>query len=225
MRIFFILGWVLLAASFVAAAAETTAKIATRASGAFLPAADLWRNYFPNAFASFRDGAEGIHPVLWEPLLSTVLLLPAWLLLSIPGALLAWFCRPSRNHPIDEDGEMSPSSLYDDLAKAAKEEGFDSKVDDMAPNTRSFDWAKNDPAQAQARRTPHEDMGEEAQRFADELAKRAQLDGYIARDREERRAPDAKPGLVRPSQRPTAIPPTGGVAPPKRQMPKTPFDK
>jgi hypothetical protein len=223
MKIFFILGWVLLAASFVAAAAETMVKIASRASGAFVAASDLWRNYFPNGFASFRDGAEGIHPLLWDPLLSTILLLPAWTVLSVPGGLLAWFCRPNRNRPIDEDGEMSPSSLYDDLAKAAKEEGFDSSVDDMAPNTRSFDWAKNDPAQAQARKTPHEDMGEEAQRFANELGKRAEMDGYIARDREERRTSNAKPGLVKPGQRP-AIPPTGGVAPPKRQMPKTPFD-
>jgi hypothetical protein len=232
MKVFFVVGWLLIGTGFLTASLETSAKIAIRSSSPFLPAIDLWRAQFPDSLAAARDAVEAIHPFLWDPVIVGLMILPAWLLLGLPGAVLVWFGRPNRHKALDDDGAISPHSLYEDLAKAAKEEGFDKTIDDMAPNVKSFDWAKDDPAQSQARRTPHEDMGEESARFADELSKRAAVEGYLNRDTARSGQAAERPTMVpppsrasiepRPTAEPRGTPPARTTPRPASKMPPYP---
>ena len=37
-----------------------------------------------------------ISPALWDPLLVSLLSLPAWFLFGAPGGTLVWYCRPNK---------------------------------------------------------------------------------------------------------------------------------
>ena len=116
MRLLYLLGWLMLVGAFLSAAAETGARGMLPSAGALIPAHDLWQALAPDGFASARRWVETtLHPTLWDPLLTGVLTLPAWLLLGGPGMALVWLLRPSRG-PTDD---FDPDSvfLYDRLAE------------------------------------------------------------------------------------------------------------
>ena len=121
MRIPSLLGWVLLGAAFIAAAAESVAHSVPGVDGPVISAYDLWYTLWPKGLVITRIIVErNVHAFFWDPLLVTLLQFPAWLLLGGPGAAMVWFFRPSRQtgDEIDEDSVF----LYDRLMEDAEKE-------------------------------------------------------------------------------------------------------
>ena len=138
MRVFYLLGWLMLVGAFLSAAAETGVRGLLPDAGALVPARDLWQALAPGGLADTRHWVESVlHPILWDPVLIGALTLPAWLLFGGLGSTLVWFFRPGRGQPsdIDEDSVF----LYDRLAERAREEGY-IDGDDQAPNHEDRPW-------------------------------------------------------------------------------------
>jgi hypothetical protein len=94
----------------------------------FLSADELWAALAPRSYRIIQRWIEGtLHPAVWNPILATVLWFPAWLLLGVPGGLLAYFFRPHRETPADFDPDAP--FLYDELVKNAEEEGYGDRDD------------------------------------------------------------------------------------------------
>lgn len=129
-------------AAFAGAAAETIARALPGGSGWMLSTAELWQSLWPGAYLISSIRISALEPQLWDPVILTFLSVPAWLLLGLPGVILAWMCRPNRVLTPDAAQELQEHEaslfLYDDLArearKWAREEGDDQNVDDRLPN-------------------------------------------------------------------------------------------
>jgi hypothetical protein len=135
MIVFFVIGWVFLAAAFVAAAFETMAFMVSGTGGLMLSAFDLWYTYWPGNLVVTQVIIErDFHPFLWDPVLLTALQLPAWGILGAPGMALIWSCRPRRASDPEEELDEEALFLYDALAEQALAEGIDPDEDDMAPD-------------------------------------------------------------------------------------------
>ena len=121
MRFASLLGWFLMVAAFIAAAAETVVHTVPGVGGLVISAYDLWYTISPKSLVIARIIVErDVHAIIWDPLLVTVLQFPAWLLIGGPGAALAWFFRPPR--PESESIEDDSIFVYDRLVEAAKKE-------------------------------------------------------------------------------------------------------
>ena len=142
MRIFYYLGFLLLVLAFAAAAADVVPRTFTRGSG-FVSAYDLLYAAWPGKLVVAQIHVEKLSSALWDPILIGLLALPGWLLLGLPGGLLAWFHRPNR--------EMSPEvaeglrrqeellQLYDKLEQEARDAGYADEEHDQGPNLDSHD--------------------------------------------------------------------------------------
>jgi hypothetical protein len=129
MRLRFLLGLVLVAGALAAAAAEVVARDLGATHAPILSAYDLWYTLRPGSLVVAEAQIERLSPLLWDPVIVTVLALPAWLLFGAPGLLLIWRYSPRRGgSDIDEEAMF----LYDRLAKRARDEGYD---DDVIPFT------------------------------------------------------------------------------------------
>lgn len=118
-----LIGWALLGVAFFTAAAETVTYSVPGVGGMIVSAYDLWYTISPKSLVIARINIErNLPPLFWDPLLVTVLQLPAWLIFGIPGAAMAWFFRPPR----EKDVEIEEDSifLYDRLVEAAREENM-----------------------------------------------------------------------------------------------------
>ncbi len=135
MALLFLLGLGLVGGAVIVAAAEAVARVRPEAPppGLFMSAADLWSLYFPTAFVDFQVMVAAVHPLLLDPVMTTVLAVPAWAVLGVPGLVLIWHGRPRGSG--DDDGAFDPDALflYDELARRAHEEGY-LDGDDMAPD-------------------------------------------------------------------------------------------
>ena len=61
----------------------------------FVPAQQTWLSRDPDSLFTLSNWLwEGSVPMLWDPILVTLLVLPAWVLLIAPGALLIWIGLP-----------------------------------------------------------------------------------------------------------------------------------
>ncbi|MEE8393522.1 MAG: hypothetical protein V3R66_04195 [Rhodospirillales bacterium] len=123
-RFFFLLGIGFLVAAFVSGAAEAVVNNTSEDHGWILSAHELWGEIRPdNLLMAESLVNKHIGRWLWEPVLVSLLMLPAWLLLGAPGMAMVWFCSPHRGdmEDFDEDSLL----LYDRLAQSAKEEGYD----------------------------------------------------------------------------------------------------
>ena len=89
-RLLFILGIALAGVAFVATGTEIVASALKPDLGRLLSAAELWRAVSPATFEAAL--------AQWPFIVSTVLILPAWLLLGAPGIALIITC-----HERDED--------------------------------------------------------------------------------------------------------------------------
>jgi len=135
MGIFFLIGCVLLVAAFVAAALETMAFMQSGTGSLVISAYDLWYTYWPGHLVVAQIKVEqALHPLVWDPLIVTVLQLPAWALLGVPGMAFLWYFRPRRPGDPQERLEEETLYLYDALAEQAQAEGYDPDDDDMAPD-------------------------------------------------------------------------------------------
>ncbi len=88
-----VIGWVLLIAALAALAYDAVASL--RGGGFTLHAAgELWYMLNPDTLNMLQAGIQRrVWPYLWDPIIVTILLWPAWLVLGVPGALLVWLCR------------------------------------------------------------------------------------------------------------------------------------
>jgi hypothetical protein len=140
------LGWLLLGAAFLAAGAESAAQAMTQEWG-FMAASDVLRVLTPRLF----DALElTVSPIAWDFIVLPLLALPGWLLLGVPGALLAWRYRTPIE--IGEEGDEDfPHTTYEEIVAAAEE----ADKDDIGLPSKYRDLAEYDPSVA-----PGEDQGE-----------------------------------------------------------------
>jgi hypothetical protein len=139
--IFFYIGCALLVAAFVAAGAETVARVQAELPSAIMSAYELWYTLWPASLIHSRIVIERDYaPFLWDPLATTLLVLPAWLIIGAPGAVLFMRFRPRRDdlEELDEDALF----VFDDLACRAREDGYEEKVTDVFPE-HHLDWAND----------------------------------------------------------------------------------
>ncbi|MGQ0662671.1 MAG: hypothetical protein ACT4P2_03600 [Pseudomonadota bacterium] len=92
-----ILAWVLIALAAFVLGYDLVGFLAS-GKFAFAPLGQLWFSVSPGSLNLVQAVIERyIHPVLWDPIVFTVLLWPAWLVLVAPGVALALlFRRQSR---------------------------------------------------------------------------------------------------------------------------------
>lgn len=114
-----LVGWSLLVGAFIFAAAEVAAQ---GISGNFgiLGAVEVLDILAPD----FLDWLiilvrDGIHPLVWDPLLISLMALPGWLLMGGPGVVFVW---KFRKLPIGGEEKELPFSTFEDIAAAAEEE-------------------------------------------------------------------------------------------------------
>lgn len=132
MRVLYLLGWIFLVGAFLAAAAETVAHGVAGVEGIFLSAYEVWAALSPKGLVIARYMVErDLSPALWPPLV-TVMSLPGWLILGLPGAALVWLCRASGKGEAEDGDEMEESLfLFDALVEEARKEGH---LDDLPPD-------------------------------------------------------------------------------------------
>ena len=83
------LGLVVLAAGFAALVVDGTRSIAGSALS-LTPVSALFASKLP----TMRDAiGRAIHPLLWDPVMTSLLRLPVWLALAIVGVFLLWVAR------------------------------------------------------------------------------------------------------------------------------------
>ena len=135
MVILFVIGLALLGGAFFAAAAETMAHGVAGVDGVFLSAREVMYALWPAKLVILQIKAEALNPYLWNPVLTTILALPGWLVLGVPGGFLFWWGHPKRRRPPDDEDDFDEESLYlfDRLAERAEAEGY-GDGDDLDPS-------------------------------------------------------------------------------------------
>ena len=123
MRLLFYFGWFLI----VLALASVSAEHIVRDSGMIVPAYDLWFAISAKHFTISQIRIERISINLWDPVLKTILLAPAWFLFGVPGIAFTWFYRPNRflskEEEDDQHKQVEQLFLLDELASDAKTNG------------------------------------------------------------------------------------------------------
>ena len=147
MTLLFYVGWVLLIVAFGAAAAETLARGLPVETAVLLSAKELWHSLAPGHFVVTRIHVERVAPWLWDPVILTLLWPPAWAVFGVPGALLAWYCRPNRHMTEEEREDLEKQRqtlfLFDELAddahRQAREDDEPRGQDDRVPTHDGHD--------------------------------------------------------------------------------------
>jgi len=172
MLFLFYLGWLLMVLALVSTAAETFVRTTPGGSIFVTPAYELWYAIWPGGLTITQIRVERLAPELWDPVITSVLALPAWLLLGLPGVVLAWTCRPGRKMTPTEQDEhrkhVDSLFLYDALAREAKRDGMDDGPDDMEPDHgghEAIEAAERDYEEVE------KDLSEEAAAAADEASR------------------------------------------------------
>jgi hypothetical protein len=80
-------GILLLAVAFAALIVDGTRSIAAGAV-AIAPLGRVASTLFPDPFARVHAAIESHAPLLWDPVLVTILLLPAWLVIGLVGVIV-----------------------------------------------------------------------------------------------------------------------------------------
>ena len=136
MILLFYAGWLLMLVAFAAASAETIVG----GTGFIFSAHDLWYAISAKHFTISQIRIERLSLSLWNPVLTTVLMAPAWFLFGAPGVALAWCCRPGRVLSAEEKEDHRKHAeglfLLDELAKEAKRNDYiyNANDDDRAPD-------------------------------------------------------------------------------------------
>ncbi len=87
-------GLLILAGAFVSLVVDGTRSVAAR-STEILPLGRTATALAPDAFVKAHAFIETHAPLLWDPVLVTVLLLPTWLVLGVLGFVLLALTRPA----------------------------------------------------------------------------------------------------------------------------------
>jgi hypothetical protein len=119
---FFFLGIVLIVSALLAAAMKTGARVHADGMGMVISAYELWYILWPGKLVVTQALVERhLHAAVWQLVAVPVLSLPAWLLAGAPGVFLAWRFRAHRG---DDDESHESLFVFDQLAEAAKRDGF-----------------------------------------------------------------------------------------------------
>lgn len=168
MRFLYYLGFMLLILAFIAGAADVVPRNFARAGGSgFVSAYELLYAIWPGKIVIAQIQVERISSILWDPILIGLLAFPAWLLLGLPGGLLAWLNRPYKELSPEVAESMKRQEenlqLYDKLSQDAREAGFGDDEYDHSPNledhdTIDFSHAPGDPDLSNTPLEPEVDM-------------------------------------------------------------------
>jgi hypothetical protein len=144
MKFLYYLGLMLLILAFTAGAADVIPRNFERGGGnGFVSAYDLIYAIWPGKLVIAQIHIERFSPILWDPILIGFLTFPAWLLLGLPGGLLAWFYRPNKvlSPEIEESIRRQEENLqlYDKLVQDAQEAGFGDEEFNQGPNLESHE--------------------------------------------------------------------------------------
>lgn len=125
MGILFYLGLGLLCLAFLSGAAEMAARLAPGMNSIVISAYDLWHTFSPTSLVHAHIVVQrNIGQWLWDPVLKTVMMLPAWFLFGAPGAVLVWLHNPRRCSEGKGTINENDFFLIDALAEKAKEDGY-----------------------------------------------------------------------------------------------------
>ena len=124
-------GMGLLVLAFLGAAFESAARGRIGVEvGFFMSSQELLSAFWPEYLRAAQEWIEGaLHWALWDPFLVTLLRLPAWAILGIPGVYLVVRYRSQRGH--EEDIDEDHLFLFDSLVKRAHEEGYHDTEEDF----------------------------------------------------------------------------------------------
>ncbi len=88
-----IIGWLLVLAALVMLGRDLIGWLDTRHLS-LVAAGDLWYQVDPNSLLLAQPAIQRhVAPWLWDPVIETILLCPAMLVLGVPGLALLWVCR------------------------------------------------------------------------------------------------------------------------------------
>jgi len=144
MKPLFYLGGLLLVLAFVAGAADVVPRSMAGGRSGIISAYELWYSAWPGSLVTTQIRIERLlSPWLWDPLLVTLLKMPAWLLLGLPGGVLAWLNRSKKQmseaERLDLQKQEESFALYDRLAREARDAGISDREDDQLPDHAAHD--------------------------------------------------------------------------------------
>lgn len=90
------LGGLLLLLAAVILVADITNARGAPGGGLWVSIAKHWSGLAPTSLASSQKAIQSAHALLWDPLVKSLLALPAWAAFGSLGALLAWTGRRRR---------------------------------------------------------------------------------------------------------------------------------
>ena len=94
-----ILGWILVLLALGAAAYEIMVAINGPGGWRMIALGELWFKLHPHSLNAFQAGIQRyLTPWLWEPVITTILLWPGWLVFGVPGLLAVILCRRRRRY-------------------------------------------------------------------------------------------------------------------------------
>lgn len=128
------IGWLLLAMALGFAAVETAAQGLAKQHW-LMSAYSVFHTLVPGELIQTRIFiTKYLHPVLWDPVIRSLLELPGWVSLGVPGLYLSWKFRDVSEGDLSGEEGIIHSS-YEDILAAAEE--FDDHIggaDDLAPS-------------------------------------------------------------------------------------------
>ena len=94
-----ILGWFLVLLALGAVAYEVMAAMNGPGGWRMTALGEMWFKTHPHSLNTAQAGIQrNIAPWLWEPVITTILLWPGWLVFGVPGVLASVLCRKRRSH-------------------------------------------------------------------------------------------------------------------------------
>jgi hypothetical protein len=125
------LGWILIALALGFTIADISVQGITQQYG-IVSAYKVFHTLIPGELIQTRIIISRVlHPILWDPFIRSLLSLPGWFILGLPGVFFVWkFQRTSTD--VTDDVLISS---YDDIVAAAKE--FDAYIGDSTNSTPS----------------------------------------------------------------------------------------
>ena len=127
------IGWVLIIMALGFAIAEISALGLSKQYG-IMSAYSVLHTLVPGELILTRIIiGKTLHPVIWDPFIKSLLWLPGWLLLGLPGIICIWKFRDLTSETTSDDEAVDSS--YEDILAAAEE--FDKIVEneELAPST------------------------------------------------------------------------------------------
>ena len=127
------IGWILIVMALGFAIAEISALGLSKQYG-IMSAYSVLHTLVPGELILTRIIiGKTLHPVIWDPFIKSLLWLPGWLLLGLPGIICIWKFRDLASETASDDEAVDSS--YEDILAAAEE--FDKIVEneDLAPST------------------------------------------------------------------------------------------